>query len=222
MCGRYTITLEPGELQEELNLDALPDSWMPRYNVAPTQPVGVLVDANHRVLEWMRWGLIPTWAKDPSIGSKLINARSETAAEKPSFRSAFQHRRCLIVADGFYEWLKPESGCGKSSPFYFRLKSGRAFWFAGLWESWEPAEGMTIRTCTILTTTANALVAAVHERMPVILSTENAPTWLIENERGTLQSLLKPYDSEEMEARQVSKRVNEAKLDGPECLQAGE
>src|SRR5512146_1357088 len=151
MCGRYTITINPETVQQDLGVVAMPDDYTPRYNVAPTQPVAVVADAASRKAEWMRWGLIPSWAKDPEIGSRLINARSETLTEKPSFKNAFNKRRCLVLADGFYEWKKGAGPGGRSQPYYFRREDGKPFAFAGLWEFWRSPEGEEIRSCTIIT-----------------------------------------------------------------------
>src|ERR671917_2228509 len=169
MCGRYTLTTPVERLAEEFGFEASSVELPPNYNVAPTQQVAaVLEEGGERRLEVLRWGLIPSWADDPGIGSRMINARSETAPEKPSFRKAFRERRCLLPADGFYEWQRTDDG---KQPYHFRMKDGRPFAFAGLWESWKGAgENGGLRTCTILTTAPNEAVAGVHNRKPVILS----------------------------------------------------
>jgi putative SOS response-associated peptidase YedK len=166
----------------------------------------------------LHWGLIPFWADDPKLGSKLINARAETVADKPAFRSAFRHRRCLIVADGFYEWQQQENG---KQPFYLRLKDDRPFALAGLWEHWEEDGGEAIDSCTILTTDANELTSPIHSRMPVILDPKDYDMWLDSSVRKSesLQSLLRPYASEKMEAYPVSKTVNRPTNDRPECIE---
>jgi putative SOS response-associated peptidase YedK len=164
----------------------------------------------------LRWGLIPSWAKDPAMGAKLINARAETVAEKPSFRSAFRHRRCLVVADGFYEWQKQE---GKKQPFYFRLQDGQPFAFAGLWESWKDPNGEVVDSCTILTTEANQLMQPIHDRMPVILASQDYDLWLdptVQSEQ--LQNLLQPFPSEAMVSYPVSTKVNKPTNDTPELV----
>ena len=165
----------------------------------------------------LRWGLIPSWAKDPAIGNRLINARAETVAEKPSFRSAFAKRRCLVVADGFYEWRK--TGKGKV-PVYITLRSKRPFGFAGLYEHWKAPDGKEIRTCTIITTDSNELVRPIHDRMPVILPKAVEDRWLDpgEHDRGRLQALLQPYPSEEMDAYDVTTVVNNTRHDAPDCI----
>ena len=208
MCGRFTLTLDPVELRQAFDLGEMPEEWIPRYNIAPTQPVAVVTDASARKVDFMRWGLVPSWAKDISIGSKLINARGETVAEKPSFRSAFARRRCLILADGFYEWQKTGTK-SPSIPYYFRLEDGGPFAFAGLWEFWQSSEGDGLKTCTIITTEANARVAPVHDRMPVILNPQTSWAWLGEGSGEALVKLLKPYPAEEMVAYKVSRMVND-------------
>jgi putative SOS response-associated peptidase YedK len=219
MCGRYTLTVPVETLAEEFGvLGPLPD-FPPSYNVAPTQEVAaVLADDGERHLEMLRWGLIPSWADDPGIGSRMINARSETVAEKPSFRRAFKERRCLIPADGFYEWKRTDNG---KQPYYLRMKDGRPFAFAGLWESWNRSGGDGIRSCTILTTDANELVGQVHHRMPVILAPENLDLWLDPDmrEADLLLSLLFPYPADAMEAYPVSRFVNNPSNDAPACIE---
>jgi putative SOS response-associated peptidase YedK len=219
MCGRFILTLEAPELEKELGIKEIPPDWRPRYNIAPTQPVAVVTDPEARQIEFMRWGLIPSWAKDPSIGSKLINARAETVREKPSFRKAFQERRCLILADGFYEWQRGASAHGGSVPFAFRRKDGKPFAFAGLWEVWKQPDGEWLRTCTIITCAANDLVKPVHERMPVMLANSTAWDWLITNSQGELEALLKPFPVEDMVSYQVSSKVNRPEPDTPDILQ---
>ena len=179
----------------------------------------MVAGGGERRLELLRWGLIPAWADDPAIGSRMINARSETAAEKPSFRRAFKERRCLIAADGFYEWQKTNGG---KQPYHLRMRDGRPFAFAGLWESWkEDGEG-EIRSCTILTTDANDLVGEVHHRMPVILPPEIYDLWLdpTVREAEQLLSLLIPYPPEDMEAYPVSRRVNNPSNNEPSCVES--
>ena len=216
MCGRFTITLEAADLQQDLGVSEVPSDWLPRFNVAPTQPVGAVLDARARKVEWLRWGLIPSWAKDASIASKLINARSETLAEKPSFRQAFARRRCLILADGFYEWQKASQG--PSQPYYFQRVDKKPFAFAGLWEFWKSPEGEPVRSCTIITCAANPLVAPVHERMPVILSGEAAWQWLEPASPEVLAGFLRPYPPELMAAVPISRLVNNANLESPDLV----
>lgn len=218
MCGRFTLTLEPGELQELLDLGPFVHIVQPRYNIAPSQPVPIVKDPNTRAVELYQWGLVPFWSKDIKIGSRLINARSETAAEKPSFRAAFKYRRCLILADGFYEWKK-EAGGGGKAPYLFTLKDDRPFTFAGLYEHWESPVGGELHTCTILTCEPNALVGAVHNRMPVMLNAEQRWQWLNpEMDRKILMTFMKPYPSDEMKGFEVSRMVNSPGNDNPDIV----
>jgi putative SOS response-associated peptidase YedK len=223
MCGRFSLTA-PETLADFFDLSDVPDC-PPRYNIAPTQPVGVVLfdpEAGHNAFRLMRWGLIPAWAKDASMGSKLINARSETVAEKPSFRAAYKARRCIIPADGFYEWQKVPGG--PKQPFRFAIAGGGVFGMAGLWASWQD-----IQTCTILTTTANELLAPLHDRMPVILAPDDYALWLDPTVRGgdgqrsacgdRLTSLLGPYPAALMNGVPVSKRVNSVKVDDRLCIE---
>lgn len=212
MCGRFTITLEPADLQEELELGEFPADFVPRYNVAPTQPIAVTRDSTRHAVEWMHWGLIPLWAKDPAIGVRMINARSETLLEKPSFREAFSKRRCLIPADGFYEWKK-QGGKAPSIPYYFHLAKSKPFFFAGLWDAWKEPSGSALNSCTIITCAANELIGQMHERMPVILDAGSAWNWLKPASCSDLQGLLHPYPSHQMQGYPVSTMVNSPGLD---------
>ena len=219
MCGRYTLKTPIDVLAEHFGIEEYPSSLTPSYNVAPTQEVAAVVEEDEdRKLAMFRWGLVPSWAKDPAIGNKMINARAETVAEKPSFRSAFKRRRCLIVADGFYEWQKAADG-GKQ-PYHFRMKDSSPFAFAGLWEAWD-GYGEQIRSCTIVTTDANDLMREIHHRMPVILPAENYAAWLDPafEEKEALGELLKPYPSEAMEAYAVSRRVNRPANNEPSVVE---
>ncbi len=209
MCGRFTLRLTPAELQQVFDLFLEPEVT-PRYNIAPTQSIPVIRYGEHgNELSMMRWGLVPSWAKDIKIGASLINARSETAATKPAFRSAFKRRRCLIPADGFYEWKK--TGPKTKQPFRFALQNDRPFAFAGLWETWTSPEGGKLETCTILTTEANSLLQEMHDRMPVILHAGDCAAWLdAEIPSESLQSLLIPYPPEEMQSHTVSMLLNKA------------
>lgn len=219
MCGRFTLTLDADEVRTALRLGDMPADWLPRFNVAPSQLIAVVNDPAARAVQWMRWGLVPSWAKNPAIGMQMINARAETVMEKPSFRTAFARRRCLILADGFYEWQKPAAGQrGRSIPFHFHLRDGAPFAFAGLWEQWKPAEGDPLTTCTIITCAANAVVAPVHERMPVMLTGDAAWSWLEVNDQAALHAMLRPYPAEGMEARQVGPEVGNAGAEGPQLL----
>jgi putative SOS response-associated peptidase YedK len=219
MCGRFSFYQGPDTVAQLFKLAEIP-SVKPRYNIAPTQSVPTVLqegETQTRQFQMMRWGLIPFWAKESKIGAKLINARSETVAEKPSFRSPFKHRRCWILADGFYEWQKTEDG---KQPFYFQLKTGDPFAFAGLWERWQSPTGESIESCTILTTQANELMSQIHVRMPVILSPHDRDRWLdLATSPEELQQLLIPYESEAMISYPVSRMVNTAKIDQPDCVQ---
>ncbi len=208
MCGRFTVTVDPAELMERFHLSAADGMPAPRYNVAPTQNVPVVLNESPEKLSTVQWGLIPSWAKDAAIGAQMINARAETVPEKPAFRAAFKKRRCLVLADGFYEWRKESDGKTKT-PMLIRLKSGEPFAMAGLWEVWSAPDGQARRTCTIITTTANALVAPTHNRMPVILPRETEADWLDDTIGAlALTALLRPFPAEEMLAFAVSRRVN--------------
>jgi putative SOS response-associated peptidase YedK len=225
MCGRFTLTIDPAQLRLALPWLDVPEAtnFTPRYNISPTQPVAVVPnDGKHR-LDFFTWGLIPSWAKDPSIGSNLINARGESVAEKPSFRTAFKRRRCLILTDGFYEWQKSADGKSKT-PMYIRMASGQPFAFAGLWEWWTPpgGDGSEIRSCTIITTEPNSLMAPIHNRMPVILPPETYEAWLEPSEQRpeNLLPLIRPYPAEAMMAYPVSKLVNSPANDRPACVAA--
>lgn len=218
MCGRFTLRTSPAVLAEVFELLREPD-LAPRYNIAPTQPVAVIRPADSgRELTLMHWGLVPSWEKDPSGAARLINARAETIATRPAFRSAFRQRRCLVPADGFFEWKK----VGKTKqPYYLTLRSGDPFAFAGLWEHWGH-NGSAIHSCTIITGEPNELAAPVHDRMPVILRPEDYDRWLDRRrcDRDELQSLLTPYPAEEMRMQPVSTLVNSPRNDSPECIAA--
>jgi putative SOS response-associated peptidase YedK len=218
MCGRFTLTTDPGIIARRFGAPpAEGGGTTPRYNVAPTQTVVTVTDDGQRHLAAMRWGLVPRWAKDPAIGSKMINARAETLAEKPAFRQVLQKRRCLIPADGFYEW--PNRGKSKQ-PLRVTLTTGEPFAFAGLWDTWHAPDGQDLRTCTIVTTTPNALMAPFHHRMPVILTPEAEQVWLdptIDNPEQ-LVPLLVPYPAEAMHVYPVSTLVNRVANDSPQLV----
>ncbi len=219
MCGRFSLGVDATTLVAQFALFEAP-VWTPRYNIAPTQDVLVVVAdpmKAQRQARRHRWGLIPSWAKDKAIGNQLINAQAETAATKPAFRAAFRKRRCLILTDGFYEWKK--EGRHKQ-PFHIRLRDGRPFGFAGLWEHWAGGEGVAIDSCTILTTTPNDLLRPLHHRMAVILAPEAYRLWLDPaiQEVDRLQPLLRPYPAEMMTACPVSTRVNNPAHDAPDCV----
>jgi putative SOS response-associated peptidase YedK len=218
MCGRYTLRTPIDVLAEGFEIQEYPSSITPNYNVAPTQEVAGLVEEEEKSkLEMFHWGLIPSWAKDPAIGNKMINARAETVSEKPSFRSAFKKRRCLILADGFYEWQKTDNG---KQPYHIKMQDDSPFAFAGLWEVWDKY-GEEIRSGTIITTDANDLMNEIHHRMPVILHPEDYGLWLDLDfdEKEALTALLKPYPSDAMEAYPVSRRVNKPANNEPSVLE---
>ncbi len=224
MCGRYTLHASGEQVAQQFALPTVPD-LPPRYNIAPTQAVAVVRQtARTRELAWLRWGLVPPWADSPAIGARMINARAETVADKPSFRHALRQRRCLIIADGFYEWhavagARRAGRRGSKTPYYMQLADGAPFAFAGLWEVWRHGDGF-LETCTIITTEPNRLLAPIHNRMPVILSPEHYALWLapaLHDDRA-LTALLQPYPPDAMRARPVSCAVNNAAHDAPDCI----
>ena len=219
MCGRFVLFSSLDDIVREFEIGRIQAQLRPRYNVAPTQEVAVVVrDQGVNVLDMMVWGLIPSWAKDPSIGSRMINARSETVHEKPSFKRPFKNQRCLIVADGFYEWQNTD---GTKVPMFIRLRSRRPFGLAGLYDVWKTAAGENLTSCTIITTNANQLVRPIHNRMPAILSQSDQAVWLDAAPQPTerLLSLLGPYPAGQMEVYAVSRMVNSPKNDDPRCIE---
>lgn len=219
MCGRLILTLYPQDIREILPDVEVPDEWTPRYNIAPSQAIAVVANREPKRVEFFRWGLIPSWAKDASIGDKMINARAESVATKPSFRGPFKHRRCLVLADGFYEW-QAAVGRRTKTPFCIRLKSRGPFALAGLWDTWHPPEGPIMSSCTIITTAANEMMAPIHDRMPVILPPAAYTEWIDVGEQppDRLSKLLVPYPSDELIAYPVSQVVNNPRHDAPDCV----
>jgi len=226
MCGRFTLCKPGDELAGIFDLVESP-AIAPRFNIAPTQPAPIIRQTSNMVgrrLEALRWGLIPAWAKDPAIGSRMINARAETVSSKPSFRAAFRKRRCLVISDGFYEWQTVDPAHSGSrprkQPHYIHLRDGRPFAMAGLWEHWEGTDGTIIESCTIITTRPNEVVAPLHDRMPVILGATDYDKWLDPDNKklDELQSLLEPCATGEMDAYPVSTRVNSPANDSPDCI----
>lgn len=221
MCGRFTNSAGLKDIEREFKINLSESKPKPRYNIAPSQEIGaVLNQDNKTILTNLKWGLVPSWAKDPDIGNRMINARGETLAEKPSFREAFKKRRCIIPATGFYEWKK---GAGGKQPYYFFLPDKSIFGFAGLYEEWTDKEnGEFLETCTIITTEANDVLKPVHDRMPVILSHENYDLWLDEkiNDTDQLQKLIAPYPAKEMSSYPVSKSVNIPDVDSAELIKS--
>ena len=219
MCGRYRLSRRKQIIEEHFDTAPWDDEWSPRYNLAPTQPVPVIRQHPKepiRQASTMRWGLVPHWAKDASIAASTINARSETAATKPAFRDPLKLRRCLIPADGFYEWAKTTKS---KQPFCFEVNDGQLFAFAGIWDGWKNSEGQWIRTCSILTTTPNAVTSAVHDRMPVILDPDRYDLWLDPGMQNVaaVSELLKPYDARLMRCYPVGTRINHVANDDEEC-----
>jgi putative SOS response-associated peptidase YedK len=217
MCGRFSSSKSGEELQAEFHLSSIRAARAPSFNIAPTRMAPVVINDGARALDAFRWGLIPWWAKDAGIGAKTINARADTLADKPAFRDAFKLRRCLVLADGFFEWKLVG---GSKVPHFIRLKSGRSMPFAGLWERWRAPEGNEVLTCTIVTTAPNAFMAPIHDRMPVVLAPEAFERWLDPHPQGgqELLTLLKPCPDDWLEAFPVSSLVNKPDNDTPECI----
>ena len=226
MCGRFTLRSDPETLTETFPGFTTPaaDEMSPRYNITPSQRIAVVPNNGENSVEFFQWGLIPSWAKDPKIGNRMINARAETLSEKPSFRTPYKRRRCLILSDGYYEW-RSEPDSKTKTPFYIRLKSEKHFAFAGLWEAWHPnIDDDPLLSCTIITTSPNALMETIHRRMPVILEPDAYDLWLDPSDQSPkqLDGLLKPYPDEEMMAYPVSRFVNRPSNDSPNCIAPAE
>jgi putative SOS response-associated peptidase YedK len=222
MCGRFTATFEFSDIQVRWNLDRDLPLYKPRFNVAPETSPNIPVIVRRQggnEFRLMRWGLIPYWAADPSVGNRMINARAETLTELPSFKHLVDHRRCIIPADGFYEWRKEGR---RKVPMWVHLKSGEPFGLAGLWDQWRKPDGKKVESFTIITTEPNDLIEPIHNRMPVILRREDEEQWLDASRTSFAKawSLLEPLPAELMDAHDVSSIVNSAKYDGPECIQA--
>jgi putative SOS response-associated peptidase YedK len=219
MCGRYRLSRRKQLVEEYFDAASGDEDWGPRYNIAPTQPVPVIRQHPRepvRDLSLVRWGLVPSWAKDTSAAARMINARSETAAAKPVFRDALRFRRCLVPADGFYEW----SRTGKAKqPYCFEVNDGELFAFAGLWDRWRDPNGTAVETCSILTTAPNAVTAPVHDRVPVILDPDSYDLWLDPgmNNAAAASEMLKPYDARAMQCYPISTRINSVANDDEEC-----
>jgi putative SOS response-associated peptidase YedK len=219
MCGRYTLAASPIALAEAFAGYVVPDDYAPRYNIAPTQPVLAISIRDPQHMEYFRWGLIPSWSEDFKVGNRLINAQAETASSKPSFRAAFRKRRCLVLADGFYEW-RAEPGQKTKTPIYIRMKSEEPFAFAGLWEQWEGPDPKPVLSSVIITTPPNALIKPIHDRMPAILAREDHEAWLDSDHvnKEQAQTLLKPYPADQMKAHPVSTIVNSPTNEVPDCI----
>ncbi len=225
MCGRFTLGVDLSDLMAAFPGVEFPETVAARYNIAPTQPVLGIPNTRARKAGYFQWGLVPSWAKDPAMGNRMINARAETAAEKPAFRAAYRRRRCLVLADGFYEW-REEPGSKTKTPYYIHMADGRPFAFAGLWELWRLDDARRpddagLLTCTLLTCTPNALIAPIHNRMPVILPPAAYDRWLDPTEQapGALDDLLVAYPDDAFEIYPVSRQVNQPKHDTPECIE---
>ena len=219
MCGRFTSHHSSEEIVERFAIDEALFQTAPRYNIAPTQIVAAVVEQQgKRQLTGLRWGLIPSWSKDPDIGNRMINARAETIMDKPSFKPALARRRCLIPADGFYEWKKSSAG---SQPYHIRRKDGELFAFAGLWEGWQSPDGSPLQTCTIITVEPNELMVPIHNRMPAILEREDEQRWLDAASKDVfaLVKLLRPHSPDEFEAFPVSRAVNSPGSDAPSLIE---
>jgi putative SOS response-associated peptidase YedK len=214
MCGRFQLSVKGKQISERFNVEVFDKFYKPSFNCAPSQKLPVITNDHPAKLSFFQWGLIPYWAKDPIIGSRNINTRSETISEKPSFKSAYKNRRCLIPANGFYEWQKDSD----HTPYRIFLKDEKLFAFAGIWETWKDAENRIINSFSIITTNANSLVADIHNRMPVILKPEDEDKWLIETDQTLLNKLLVPYATGRMEAYTISKKVNSPKNNNPEIV----
>ncbi|MGB8954969.1 MAG: SOS response-associated peptidase [Tumebacillaceae bacterium] len=218
MCGRFTMTANPEELMERYGGEQLTFEYQPRYNIAPTQMIPAVIETEgQRRIGQLRWGLIPAWAKDEKIAYSTINAKAETVHEKPAFRNSFKRKRCLLPADGFYEWQKTD---GKKQPMRIVLKDKAIFSMAGIYDTWISPEGIKVHTCSIITTKPNKLMEPIHDRMPVILRREDEAIWLDREKQDVelLHSLLVPYPEDEMFAYPVAAMVGNVRNDLPECI----
>lgn len=216
MCGRFSFSPLAKIIEERFDVKVDPGQYAPRYNSAPSQNVAVISNANPNELSFYKWGLIPFWAKDKSIGNKMINAKAETIMEKASFKNPFKRKRCLVLSDGFYEWKK--ISVKEKIPYRIKMEDDSLFAMAGIWDTWKNEVGELINSFAIITTSPNELMENIHNRMPVIIDKKNEKAWLNETDTGFLQSLLKPYPANEMTAYSISKLVNYPKNDSPEIL----
>jgi len=220
MCGRYTLHHSIEAIAERFNVTNVAFQPEPRYNIAPTQEIPAITGEDERTLRGFVWGLVPFWAKDPRIGNRMINARAETVAEKPAYKHALSRRRCLIPADGFYEWMRTGD---HRTPMHIRFRDERLFAFAGIWERWAPSEGDELLTCSIVTVEPNRVVAPIHNRMPAILAPEAEAAWLSSTHNpAELLELLRSVEPDEMEAFPVSRRVNSPSVDDVSCIEASD
>lgn len=220
MCGRFVRKSTITVIEDEFDIYEVQWASEPSYNVAPGQDIACVIGNGGNRLVKFRWGLVPFWAEDPSIGYRMINARAETLTEKRSFARSFKRHRCLIVADGFYEWRKLAEGKRKI-PMYFHLREGRPFGLAGLYENWKDKDGTVLQTCTIITTRPNELMAPIHNRMPAIIAPDKRQVWLDKgvDDPGVLMPLLEPYDATRMDTYEVSRKVNSPKYNEPDCIE---
>ncbi len=216
MCGRYTLSTSGDELAQQFGISELSD-WAPRFNIAPSQPVPVLTCTQSQTqVEYMHWGLVPSWSKDKKLGSKMINARAETVSEKPAYRTAYRKRRCLVLADGYYEWVKQAGG---KQPYYMRLRSDQPFAFAGLWEKWQSKDDSNYLSCSIITCASNGQLAPLHHRMPVIVEPTEYGNWLDDKTSiDSIAQLLKPLANGMLATIPVSTFVNSPAHEGPDCV----
>ena len=213
MCGRFQLSVKGKQISERFDVEVFEEMYSPNFNCAPSQKLAVITNTAPKKLSFFQWGLIPFWAKDPQMGVKLINTRSETINEKPAFRQAFEKRRCLIPVNGFYEWRKSDK-----TPFRIFLKNEKLFALAGIWETWKDGEDRPINTFSIITTSPNSLMKNIHDRMPVILPPEHEEIWLKEEKITQLRKLLIPFDSTKLDAYPISKKVNSPKNNGAEIV----
>jgi len=219
MCGRFALSAKTKDIEKLFPQLKSNEELKPRYNIAPTQPIAAILNSSPNEISFIKWGLIPFWAKDKSIGNKMINARAETLLEKPAFRNLLKKRRCLIIADGFFEWKKIE-GEKRKIPYFIKMKSGNPFVFAGLWDQWKSEKGELITSATIITTRPNKDLKNIHNRMPVILLPQESKLWLSEEaDINFLQNLLKPYPENQLEAYEVSTAVNNPVFDDVSVIQ---
>lgn len=220
MCGRFTLSANSDAIQSVFPWLTIPaESLSPRYNIAPSQAIAVVPNDGKQTLDFFKWGLIPSWAKDPKIGNRMINARSETLHEKPSFKSGLKYHRCLILADGFYEWSK-KANEPKKTPFYFYKKDRQPFAFAGLWETWLSPDGSEIKSATIITSEPNEIVKPFHNRMPVIVKPELYSLWLSQDQKNQkeLKSIFETFPNDLLAVHEVSTLVNNPSIDKPDCI----
>lgn len=221
MCGRYTQVQTGDAIAAAFNLAIHPNP-IPRYNIAPSQPVSAIAHSScEREYRIFQWGFVPAWAKDPAMVNRMINARSETVADKPSFRTAFKRRRCLIIADGFYEWKKAAAKGAKKQPYYIQMADQSLFGMAGIWEAWQSGDGSYLESCTILTTEPNTLMKPIHHRMPVIVNPQDYELWLdpAVQKGDAVQSLLRPFEAGAMQAYEVSTAVNNPRNETATCIE---